>query len=138
MRRTRSLVTAQAVQRPGRHRAGPPRTSQSHGGKVKFSFPVTCGCGGTFPVNVSGAQFPKDAHCPKCQASIWLMEPLGNVVGMAILGRAAAELQNGDWTLVIVLCAMAVECDMAYLFMKWKGIELMNTRMPGDADRDEW
>jgi hypothetical protein len=66
------------------------------------------------------------------------MEPLGNVVGMAILGRAAAELQNGDWTLVIVLGAMAVECDMAYLFMKWKGIELMNTRMPGDADRHEW
>jgi hypothetical protein len=56
---------------------------------------------------------------------------------MAILGRAATELQNGDWTLAIVLGAMAVECDMAYLFMKWKGIDL-ETRMPGEADREEW
>ena len=33
---------------------------------------------------------------------------------------------------------MAVECDMAYLFMKWKRIDLMDTRMPSDADREEW
>jgi len=105
---------------------------------MKFSFPVTCGCGETFPVNVSGTQCPKAADCPECHSSIWLVEPLGNVVGMAILGRAATELQNGDWTLAIVLGAMAVECDMAYLFMKWKGIDLMETRMPGESDRDEW
>jgi hypothetical protein len=105
---------------------------------MKFSFPATCGCGETFPVNVRGTQFPKSAHCPKCHSSIWLIEPLGNVVGMAILGRAATELQSGDWTLAIVLGAMAVECDMAYLFMKWKGIDLMNTRKPADTDRDEW
>ena len=104
---------------------------------MKFSFPVTCGCGETFPVNVSGAQFHKYAHCPKCHSSIWLVEPLGNVVGMAILGRAASEVQNGDWTLAIVLGAMAVECDMAYLFMKWKGVDL-ETRTPGEADHEEW
>jgi hypothetical protein len=105
---------------------------------MKFSFPVTCGCGETFPVHVSGTQFPKAAHCPECHSSIWLVEPLGNVVGMAILGRAATELQSGDWTLSIVLAAMAIECDMAYLFMKWRGIDLMDKRMPGDADRDAW
>jgi hypothetical protein len=106
--------------------------------EMKFSFPVTCGCGETFSVNVSGTQFPKTAHCPNCSSSIWLVEPLGNVVGMAILGRAATEVQRGDSTLAIVLGAMAVECDMAYLFMKWKGIDLMGTKMPGDDDRNEW
>ena len=105
---------------------------------MKFSFPVTCGCGETFSVHVSGTQFPKDAHCPKCHSQIWLVEPLGNVVGMAILGRAATEFKNGDWTLAIVLGAMAVECDMAYLFMKWNRIDLMSTKMPTDADAEAW
>jgi hypothetical protein len=105
---------------------------------MKFSFPVTCGCGETFSVHVSGTQLPEDAQCPKCHHQIWLVEPLGNVVGMAILGRAATELQNGDWTLTIVLGAMAVECDMAYLFMKWKRIDVMSTRTPTDADEETW
>jgi len=105
---------------------------------MKFSFPVTCGCGETFPLNVSGTQFPKDVQCPKCHSPIWLVEPLANIVGMAILGRAATEFQNGDWTLAIALGAMGIECDMAYLFMKWNRIDLMTTRMPTDADDEAW
>lgn len=66
------------------------------------------------PVNVSGTQLPNSTECPKCHLTIWLVEPLGNVVGMAILGRAATELKNGDWTLTIVLGAMAVECELIH------------------------
>ena len=105
---------------------------------MKFSFPVTCGCGETFPVHVTGAELPKSAECPKCKSTIWLVEPLGNVVGMAILGRAATELKNGDSTLAIVLAAMAVECELVYLFMKWNRIDLMLVRNPTDADDDGW
>jgi hypothetical protein len=105
---------------------------------MKFSFPVTCGCGETFSVNVTGTQFPTDARCPKCHSNIWLVEPLGNVVGMAILGRAATELKNEDWTLAIVLGAMAVECDLVYLFMKWNRIDLMSVTTPTDADEEDW
>jgi hypothetical protein len=103
---------------------------------MKFSFPVTCGCSETFPVHVTGAELPKSAECPKCKSTIWLVEPLGNVVGMAILGRAATELKNGDSTLAIVLAAMAVECELVYLFMKWNRIDLMLVRNPTDADDD--
>jgi hypothetical protein len=78
---------------------------------MKVSFPVTCPCGETFLVHVAGTQFPKSAPCPRCDTAIWLVEPLGNVVGMAILSRAATEMKNGDWTLAIVLAAMAVECE---------------------------
>ena len=85
---------------------------------MKYSFPVTCGCGETFLVNATGPQVPESAECPKCHATICLVEPLGNIVGMAILGRAVTELQNGDWTLAIVLGARAVECDLAYFFTK--------------------
>src|SRR5258708_28796058 len=105
---------------------------------MKFSLPVACRCGNTFPVNVTGTQFPEDAQCPKCHSTIWLVEPLGNVVGMAILGRAATEVQGKDWTMAIVLGAMAVECDMAYLFMKCNRVELMATRARNDADEDGW
>jgi hypothetical protein len=105
---------------------------------MKFSFPVTCACGETFLVHVAGTQFPKSAQCPICDTAIWLVAPLGNVVGMAILGRAATEMKNGDWTLAIVLAAMAVECDLVYLFMKWNRIDLMLVRNPTDADDEEW
>jgi hypothetical protein len=66
------------------------------------------------------------------------VEPLGNVVGMAILGRAETELKTGDWTLAIVLAAMAVECELVYLFMKWNRIDLMLVKNPTDADDDVW
>jgi hypothetical protein len=66
------------------------------------------------------------------------VEPLGNVVGMAILSRAEAELQKGDCTLAIVLAAMAVECELVHLFMKWNRIDLMSVRNPTDADDEAW
>ena len=33
---------------------------------------------------------------------------------------------------------MAVECDMAFLFMKWNRVELMATRDPNDTDEEAW
>src|SRR5215472_10851513 len=97
---------------------------------MKFSFPVSCNCGETFSVYVNGNHSPKDAQCPKCRTTIGLVDPLGNLVRMAIMNRANAEFQDGDWTITIVLSAMAVECEMAYLFMKWNRVELMWKREP--------
>jgi hypothetical protein len=106
---------------------------------MKYSFPVTCSCGEIFPVPVTGSKFPRSAQCPKCESSIWLIAPLGNLVAMAILSRAATELlKNGDWTLAIVLSAMAIECDLAFLFMKWKRMDLGLIRNPTDADHEGW
>jgi hypothetical protein len=104
---------------------------------MKFSFPVQCSCGENFPVHVTGSQLPKSAKYPKCSASIWLIEPLGNVVGMAMLSRANAELESQDWTLAILLAAMAVECELVYLFMKWNRIDLMPVKAT-DADDEAW
>jgi hypothetical protein len=91
---------------------------------VKFSIPITCDDCGEFLVDVNGTQLPKDA--------------LGNIVGMAIMHRAATELAGGDSTLTIVLGAMAVESQLAYLFMKWNGVDLTLQRNPTDADEEEW
>ena len=75
---------------------------------MKFSIPITCDDCAEFLVDVNGTQLPKDAQCPECSKTIWLVEPLGNIVGMAIMHRAATELAGGDSTLTIVLAAMAV------------------------------
>ena len=105
---------------------------------MKFSIPITCDDCGEFLVEVNGTRLPKDAQCPRCQKTIWLVEPLGNIVGMAIMHRAATELAGGDSTLTIVLAAMAVESQLAYLFMKWNRVDLTLQRNATDADEAEW
>jgi hypothetical protein len=105
---------------------------------VKFSIPITCDDCGEFLVHVNGTQLPKDAQCPECSKVIWLVEPLGNIVGMAVLNRAATELAGGDSRLTIVLAAMAVESQLAYLFMKWNRANLTLQRNPTGADEEEW
>ena len=59
-------------------------------------------------------------------------------MGTRILSRALAELTNADFTLAIVLSAMAVECELARLFMKWNDIDLRYTRDPTPADQEKW
>jgi hypothetical protein len=103
---------------------------------MKSAIPVTCHCGQEMTLLVSGTQDPKDAECPACGTTFWFVKPLGNFLGMRIFNRAWAELGNGDFTLVIVLSAMAVECELARLFIKWSENELMNTGMPKPADTE--
>jgi len=55
-----------------------------------------------------------------------------------LIGRAATELRGGDSTLTIVLAAMAVESQLAYLFVKWNRVDLTLQRNPTDADEEEW
>ena len=106
---------------------------------MKYAFPVPCPeCEENFLVHVNGEDVPDYARCPACEASIYLIAPLGNVVGMAILGRASTEFNGEDWTLTIVLSAMAVECQLAWLFTKWNRIMLTLQRNPTDADEDSW
>jgi hypothetical protein len=107
---------------------------------MKWSVTVTCQqCGQPSTHESSGTQELKDAQCPKCSVPFWFIKPLGDFVGMTIFNRAWQELQKQDFTLVIVLSAMAVECNLAYLFSKWKEIEMMDTKMPvPQADKDAW
>jgi hypothetical protein len=76
-----------------------------------------------FPLGISGSVLPEYAQCPKCGAQPYLLQPLGNLATMLLVERAKQELANGDITVTILLCAIAVEGEMAYLFFKWKGID---------------
>jgi hypothetical protein len=84
-----------------------------------------------------GSQLPKYAHCSACKASIWLVAPLGNIVTGLTMERAKQELANEDVTVAILLSAMAVEGEMAYLFFKWKGIDFGEFPIIQN-DKDNW
>ena len=89
-------------------------------------------------LQASGTQDIKDAQCTECGTVFWFVNPLSNPVGIRIFNRAWEELINEDFTLVIVLSAMAVECELARLFIKWNGVDLIPTRMPTPADKEGW
>jgi hypothetical protein len=42
---------------------------------------------------------------------------------MRVLHRAQQEIESGDFTLSIVLSAMAIECEIARLFFKWRRVD---------------
>ncbi len=53
----------------------------------------------------------------------------GYTIGDRILEKSRWEyLTNADYSMGIVLAAMAVECELARLFFKWRGIELLAER----------
>ena len=101
---------------------------------MKVSVTVTCHCGHQTTLETSGTQDPADPKCSACDTAFYFVQPLGNFVGMRIFNRAWTELQNGDFTLVIVLSAMAVECELARLFFKWHEVDLFPVQI---ADKDE-
>jgi hypothetical protein len=107
---------------------------------MKTSFTVTCSsCSQTITVEATGTRFPKDDQCPQCHAVWWFAEPFANFAGELILSRSWTELKNGDWTLAIVLGGMAVECEMARLYLKWNKIDIdvMPTRTSTESDQEE-
>jgi hypothetical protein len=67
-----------------------------------------------------------------------LVDPLGNLAGMAIRRRACCEFDEKDWTLTIVLGAMAVESHLVFLFMKWKRAHLILKRNATVSDDEGW
>lgn len=55
--------------------------------------------------------------------------------------RAWNELQQDDFTLTIILSAMGVECELAYFYIKWKGLDFAmanDVPFPDDVKKEEW
>ncbi len=64
------------------------------------------------------------------------MWPLGNVVTKLLMERAKQELANGDMTIAILLSAVAVEAEMAYLFLKWKKVDSFTFHIAEQWEKD--
>jgi predicted RNA-binding Zn-ribbon protein involved in translation (DUF1610 family) len=90
---------------------------------IKVPLLITCtACHKEFRHEVVGTALPDYFECPKCGAKPYNIRPLGNMATKLLIERANQELTSCDVTLSILLSAIAVEAEMAYLFFKWKGI----------------
>jgi hypothetical protein len=107
---------------------------------MKVPLPITCpACKSQFALNVCGSELPEYTKCPKCGAQGRNLWPLGNAVTILLMERAKQELADGDVTISILLCSMAVEGEMAFLFFKWKGIDAKKfPHAVTEADRKKW
>ena len=90
---------------------------------MKLPMPLQCGCGEKFTLEIVGSILPQYAQCPKCHSSGYVFKRLGNLVTKLLMERAKQELVRNDITICMLLSAVAVEAEMAYLFFKWKAID---------------
>jgi len=104
---------------------------------MKHSWPVKCGCGQAINLEAAGTKDFPSVQCPKCGNTI---VPIADaLVHKRIFNRGYMELQDGDFTLAIVFAAMAVECYVAYLYLKWKGIDHgLSGQSVSSAEEDSW
>ena len=89
---------------------------------MKFPMVVTCpSCKKRFVVEAEGSKPYPNPHC-ECGAAIYLLQSDMRVSRRAFC-RSEVELSEEDFSLAIILSAMAVECELAFLFSKWKMLE---------------
>ena len=103
---------------------------------MKSSLKLKCKCGKVLTLKISGTQRFQNPDCPDCRAPIWLVD--NSVVSTRVFSRSTQELESGDFTLAIILSAMAIECDLARLYMKWKEVDLILVRTVVQSDKDLW
>lgn len=103
---------------------------------MKSLFPIRCKCGQEMVLETAGTDSFKDTSCPHCHSAIWVVD--NGFVSTRVLNKSLIELHSGDFTLSIIFCAMAVECELARVFVKWKEIDLGVPTDVTQADRDSW
>jgi hypothetical protein len=108
---------------------------------MKITIPVSCSCGNVFCANgYAGKKFPL-VICPKCNTPIYIIDHLSiSVAADRLLYRSKTEMEGGDFTLSIICSAIAVECTLTQVFLKWKAIENGRITMQSAtaAERDAW
>src|SRR5258707_4992560 len=103
---------------------------------MKSSFPIRCQCGYEIVLEPVGTDSFKDTSCPNCHSAICVVD--NGFVSTRVFNKSFSELHSGDFTLSIIFSAMAVECELARVFVKWKEIDLGLPPDVTQADRDSW
>ena len=103
---------------------------------MKSSFPIRCQCGHEMVLETVGTDSFRDTSCPKCHSAIWIAD--NGFVSTRVFNKSLEELNSGDFTLSIILSAMAVECELARVFVKWKEIDLGLPSEVRQADKTAW
>ena len=104
---------------------------------MKTDHTIPCRCGEQISLTITGSQYPLFVPCQSCGRKIVMYPPSGGVVPTLLMRRASQELANDDFTLAIVLCAMAVEASMARMFFLWKSVDHLMDPKCTDARPDK-
>lgn len=78
-----------------------------------------------------------DTFCSICSATIWRKQD--GQTRTKTLNNAWKEFEAGDFTLAIMLSAVAVECELGRVFAKWKSIDSgLLTGSPSAFQKNQW
>ena len=108
---------------------------------MKFTIEQTCNCGGRFVFAAYGDGKFGGAACAACGKSGFLIDPLSvSVTAERLLYRSRQELENGEYSLAIVIAVMAVESYLTRLFLKLKGMDSYATtfQLPTAPQEAQW
>lgn len=108
---------------------------------MKFSYDAACECGGKIVFSATGEAKFGQSKCTTCEKTAHLADPLSvSVTAERLLYRSKVELENGDYSLSIVIGTIAVESFLTRLFLKLKGMENYATtfELPSKSMEEEW
>lgn len=90
---------------------------------IPLKFPCsTCGISNTVKVRLDATS--SDWRCPSCNSMNYGFFSTSVTVGWLLLAKSAYELtEERDYSMSIVLSAVAMDCELSHLFCKWKTIE---------------
>jgi hypothetical protein len=79
-----------------------------------------------------------DFTCGNCGETWYGVSDLETTVGVLLLARSWHELEiEEDYDMAIVLAATAFECELSWLYLKWRRIEAMGTGIAFDEETFE-
>ena len=108
---------------------------------MKFTYNAACECGGQIVFSATGEEQFGQGECSTCEKTTYLIDPLSvSVTAERLLHRSKAELENGDYSLSIVIATIAVESYLTRLFLKLKGMENYATTfdLPDESMEAQW
>jgi hypothetical protein len=109
---------------------------------MKFRYKDTCECGGEIVFLATGEEEFGPGECfSSCKTTAYLSDALSvSVTAERLLYRSKAELEDGDYSLSIVIATIAVESYLTRLFLKLKGMENYATtfELPNKSMEAQW
>jgi hypothetical protein len=108
---------------------------------MRFIYKGTCECGEELIFLATGEAEFDPAECSSCKKAAFLLDPLSvSVTAERLLYRSKVELENGDFSLSIVIATIAVESYLTRLFLKFKGMATYATtfKLPSESMEEEW
>jgi hypothetical protein len=88
---------------------------------MKFAMIVPCKCGTKNIAETTGDNSYGTVYCANCHVPTHVIDD--HRISRRSFARAEVELTKEDWSLTIILSAMSVETELAYLHSKWKALD---------------